>query len=251
MKKLFLTAFCGLGALGGLCLAPQAAAQTTIYADNFTGSSSDPLDGTTPGTESGTLGGSSSVAWSAKSDFNADGSIGNGYNSDGSAALPFVPQAGEIYTLSTTLDTTAGGWLAVGFEDSDSTNQTFYSSNGGSAWMLQGSGGAAYFPGPGTTGGVGVDSPAVATLSIVLDTTEPAWTESFFVDGTAVAGPLTPASNPTINYVALGELGPVAGTASNFSLTTAAVPEPSTWGALLSGFGLLASFQRFRRSRRA
>jgi hypothetical protein len=100
MKKLFLTAFCGLGALGGLCLAPQAAAQTTIYADNFTGSSSDPLDGTTPGTESGTLGGSSSVAWSAKSDFNADGSIGNGYNSDGSAALPFVPQAGEIYTLS-------------------------------------------------------------------------------------------------------------------------------------------------------
>jgi hypothetical protein len=109
MKKSFHTAFLGLSVLGALWLAPQAGATTTIYADNFPGSSSNPLNGTTPATESGMLGGTSGIAWNAATGgfFNADGSVNTSAGS-GSADLPFTPQSGEIYTLSATVNDTAG-----------------------------------------------------------------------------------------------------------------------------------------------
>jgi hypothetical protein len=41
--------------------------------------------------------------------------------------------------------------------------------------------------------------------------------------------------------------GPTADTAT--VMTIASVPEPSTWAAILGGFGILGAVQRFRRQR--
>ena len=79
-------------------------------------------------------------------------------------------------------------------------------------------------------------------VSIVLNTTAASWTFQVFNNNSSVGPVVTLASNPSIVGVALGDSGnPMAnGTVSNFSLTTTAVPDPSSMGLVAaSGFALL------------
>jgi len=101
--------------------AMQAAAQTTIYSDNFVGSSSTSLNGAAVqnsplGPENWTL--NNTTAYSA---WNADGSVVNGGSAtasqnESSILLPFTPVAGNVYTLKGTVNVTSSStWMGLGF----------------------------------------------------------------------------------------------------------------------------------------
>lgn len=234
MKKALRFAFLVLSASGPLCVGPRAVADTTIYADAFPGSSSNPLNGTTPATESGTFGGSAGTPWSAASNFNAAGGV-QPSGTFVSAYLPFAPQAGNIYTLSADLNTTSGGsnWIGLNFFDLNDGSQD--------VWMLlsaqRGVATGAFYPGDG--GVFGYDQPnGTVTLSMVLDTTGANWTETFFANGISVGGPMTPSVQPGIDAVGLYQYNNGAGTAGNFTLTRA-VPEPGSAALLTLGAGAL------------
>ena len=91
-------------------------------------------------------------------------------------------------------------------------------------------------------------------MKLVLDTTNPQWTVSEYVDG-VWAEQYTYTGNPTATGIGIGAYACNLDDASiTFGPTTltdevAAVPEPSTWAMMMLGFagvGLLS----YRRSRR-
>ena len=228
----------GLALLGAISGKASAA---TIYADNFTGSSTTNLDGTTPAIDNypGT------PAWSANTSiFKDDGSVISSGTS-GSAALPFVPAAGNIYTLTTIINTTAGGsdWIALGFEQSANTGNPFNSANNGYGTLLvratRGTGQGQTFAGPQTNNSANVDTPTGAdTVSVVLDTTGAAYKVTWFENGSQVNS-FTYTTNPTIGFASISKINTALGTVSSFSLTS--TPEPAGLGLLSLGcLGLLA-----------
>ena len=84
------------GVVAAISAGPVRAA--TIYFDPLTGSSANNLNGTTPPTDNYT-GTAGPHTWSASTIFKADGSVTTS-GSSGSAALPFTPTAGNVYTLT-------------------------------------------------------------------------------------------------------------------------------------------------------
>ncbi|MCH7227087.1 PEP-CTERM sorting domain-containing protein [Haloferula sp. A504] len=265
-----------LATLAGLALATSPATSTTLFFDDFGGSSGTNLNGTPPPTTTG------GETWTAGTTYKADGSFGTARST---ATLSFTPVDGFVYTLEASigsLASTNNNWLGFGFAYGESTlnssNSRFISNNvnpapttigdgsvTGVAWMFARGSGAtqaneAYLGsdptvssgnsgiadgGPwsaaGTTFGGNLD------MRIVLDTTGGTgnWTATWFADTGSgfveVRGEETLLTE-TINSVgfAVTDLG--SGQINSFSLTQ--VPEPST--ALLGGIGLLALFRRRR-----
>lgn len=207
--------FCLGFALSGLIAQPAAATETIIYADDFSGAPGSLLNGTTLDTRSGTFGGSASATWSADSGFKADGSVFDGAPFVDEANLPFVPQAGSIYTLSAGMDTIVGGasYIGLGFGDAGTIRRNWIllrdarPGNRGqyqAIWLSNGS----FFVPAGTV-----------TLSVVLDTTETVWGLEYFADGVSVSGRIVFENNPPITKIGFAHRRGAAGTVANFSLT--------------------------------
>ena len=262
-----------LAAVACIGLAGTAWASTVIYQDNFSGSSSTPLNGAAPKTDNG-----SSTTWTATTNGTNSSFYDNGSASETSATgalgyLNFTPASGNVYTLSATLslptssaDTTSGetnwNWFAVGYASSVDTSSGATFNSGSSpnpyAWVevyapvdnlgFAGEG----FEGPNSsTPAQAFSTPSgqsdtAQQISIVLDTGPATWTYQFFDDSTAVSSVESFSSNPAITAVGLCLQGspnwssPVTGNVSNFSLTSSPVPEPATLGLMvLGGMGLL------------
>jgi PEP-CTERM motif-containing protein len=240
-------------AAGGIALPSQAV--TTIYYDDFSGSSGTDLAGTAPdirpGSETWALGSGDSAIPAQR--WKADGSVlGSSSGGGGTTGLlPFTPSAGNIYELSVLINPTttdgSGDWLALGFLSPSGFPD--------SPWMFKrgDSGSPAYdtttFLGPSTSGGLvtGVPSgsqPSPTDFRIVLDTTPALWTVEWFIDGSSVRT-ATYASNPSITNVGLFRFESAAGSVDNFRLTQ--VPEPGSLALLGLGLGLLAAHRRARR----
>jgi len=231
-----------------LAAVPANAATVLLYSDDFSGSSANPLDGTTPDTTTGTN------TWIAHENWKADGSIAaTSSGQDHNAFLAFTPTSGFIYTLSATLPQPSGSsgsgrWAAIGFTNATlgattASNAFWDGANAATAWMLyRDSNNIAAFAGPGTAGGSGnIAYSGTRTMTVVLDTTAAQWKVEWFVDATSIHE-WTYTTNPTISYVGLGRANGVGADFSSFSLT--AIPEPSA--ALLGGLGLLALLRRRR-----
>lgn len=230
---------CVLAALG-LVLAGQASASILLYSDDFSGSATDPLHGTTPTTTIGTN------TWNAATGWRADGTNPSSNTGGQSAFLPFSPSAGFVYTLTATLDQPTGNtWAALGFVDQGIATDAFNAAtNNPAPWMLyRTNGNVDALSGPGTTGVRSFDIPYTGpqTFTIELDTTGPQWTVEWFVGADSIFQ-ATYATNPTINFVGIGRVNSSANF-SSFTLTM--TPEPST--ALLGAMGMLTLLLRRRR----
>ena len=237
-----------LAALAGLALAAGSAQAATIYSETF----NDPtgtikLNGTEPDDTTG------ATKWAASTNWNKDGSVDASAANDDNAFLAFTPVAGQIYTLTATLNQPTGdSWAAIGFTENADTTTTgdsdFWRNTPAATapWVLYraADGNVDSFLGPLTGGTLDEGNhPGGITMSIVLNTEAAAWTAEWFVGASSVRSE-TFGSNPTgINYVGLGREGGTDVTFSNFSLTS--VPEPST--TALIGLGGLALILRRRK----
>ena len=195
----------------------------TIFFDALNGSGA--LTGRAPTTRPGT------ETWTSATAFTADGAIANGGNCG--AYLPFTPVAGNRYVLSADMNVTGTGqnWIALGFTAANTTTVWYSSPNNGAPWMLlrgdRGTGQGQDFQGPVTAGAAAFDAPTnVVNLRILLDTTPTLWTVQWFTNGVSVRGPVAYSSNPTINYVGVGQNGQV-GTVHNLTLTRELFYNPS------------------------
>jgi hypothetical protein len=255
--------------LATAALAPLARA-ATIYQDNFDGAAQADLHGTTPDVGAAT--------WSAHTAFDANGAITPVANGSG-AWLPFVPAAGQSYTLSTSFRAIAGNanWFALGFAEAIPANSQLTSNDNrfigsanvgaavGKAWMLvrgsnsanpnqtlRGDGvngtfaaGTLSFVGGPTNGG-DVD------LRIILDATGGAGTfkATFLAKRPVDASYTDVGGGPlALNAEDIGAVGVVfsntgvTGSVAGFSLTS--VPEPAAMS--LASLAVAAAIQARRR----
>jgi hypothetical protein len=260
-----------------------------IYQDNFSGGSAGTtlasnsssltatgLDGGSVATWSVTAG-STDATWlySGSNSVNITSPNGTGARDTGlitAAYLPFVPQAGFIYTLQSTIQSPAAGtdnhWNGLSFISS------LNAGNGGAEALSNDSptGLVIVRDGNGTTtnfgtgqtvdqidifqaaaGGTGGDTAynipggigTAVTITEILNTTGASNTLTWQINGTSVAT-TTLSGNPAINYVAFGDDTAPSGTVSAFSLT--AVPEPTVAGLFVLS-GMVLGFRRRHRSR--
>jgi hypothetical protein len=203
-----------------------------IYEQTFTGGTGS-LAGSTPTVENYV----GDNVWTAGDGgaINLNGSIQGG----GTMVLPFVPEAGMVYTLTTTLNRTGGGsWVGVGFFTTNAVYGFFPDkpmglSTDGNEWQL--------WPQGSNTAKINND------LVVKLDTTTPFWSISTFQAGSSVASSFYQytVANPVINFVGITSETSL-GTISAFQLT--AIPEPSSVTAL-AGLGAIGLVM-FRRRRR-
>ena len=91
-KVASLVAVCAAGVFGGV----GSASAATIYSDDFSGSSSTDLNGTTPDVST-TL-----AKWVAASSVKADGSFGT-TDTDYTATLAFTPEDNKTYALEASI----------------------------------------------------------------------------------------------------------------------------------------------------
>lgn len=271
MQKMMTKAM--LTTLGlALCSAAPALGETVLFQDDFSGLSTDALDGTTPDVTQGT------TAWSATTHYAANGSITAAttgttrfaYLSMGGLIDDSRGTANAIYTLSASLDVEFGAtntqWEALGFWTLDTPGNNFASFTpgtpnipaSGTAWMLRrGNADIRVFNGLGTSNTVSEntatpnDVAGAVDLQIILDLSDWNGTDNFG----SVTYNAKLSSTGTYTQVATGELveanssfravglggGGVGATVSSFQLTQ--VPEPSSL-ALLGLGGLLIARRR-------
>ncbi len=273
--------------LTALGLTASAVTASNIIYQDFTGAGN-------PSSTIGTLNGKTPVidnytgspTWSAGGAWADSGYSNNSANINGtgpqniSAYLPFVPTAGNVYTLSAVMDpyiTSASSgygtsqsneWLGIGFlpstysSDSGNLNNTntvgFNSTTptGASPWMVARSSAGTVighvhetdgYGGVGATNGQVYNPPTIGaplTETIVLNTQAAAWTTTFFVNGVNIGSTYTFSSgNPSIAYVGM-ENAVIDGTISDFTLST---PEPASLGLL--GLGGVAGLLLLKRRR--
>ncbi|MGC9261218.1 MAG: PEP-CTERM sorting domain-containing protein, partial [Phycisphaerae bacterium] len=230
-----------VAAVVGLAGAASASA-VTIYADNFTGSASAPLAGTSPSTDL------TSATWSG-SGWYANGAT-NGVDTSNTANLAYLPISvsdGNVYTISAVLDPNAGtngDWFAIGF----STPGGIWGGGPGPAILLGNTGTAKGYAVGVTTGAYNNSAsnntfPLDKLAQVSLDTTSSNWTATYSYDGTTIAtytytGASGTYPNPAGSDVAFIYSYGQPGSVSDFSVTGPAVPEPATLG--LTGVGGIA-----------
>jgi hypothetical protein len=197
-----------------------------IYSHNFSGDAATELNNQM-------LEAPATVAWSSDR-WMADGSIVGEYLTFRNAFIPFVPESGKIYTLSLDVNVTAGNedWFALGFTAGNNTTIDFYSGNINAApWVLerdQGSDRTIPFLGPALN-----DSSAYNTadglknLKIVLSTIGSQWKATWYVNDVVLRPTKTYTTNPTINYIGIGQCLSAAGTIDNLKLEDT-TPPPGT-----------------------
>ncbi len=190
---------------------------TILYQDGFTGSSAQPLNGTSPPTD---IGGGK---WTAGSGWRANGATAGGHGFQ-TALLPFKPVGGKIYAVSATLNARArgGNWLAVGF-----CGPTGFFKGVGPWMLLSGNGGIQIFSGPGTLHGTAAHGTfrGPQHLEVLLNTRGHRWTAQWFDNGhpLEIPGGATPADTTysyTHNPMKIATVGigtnDEPGTAKNF-----------------------------------
>ena len=184
-KAFLLLALC---AIAGICSA------AIIYQDNFDGAAGVDLHGRTPNVAP------PGVTWVAGSDFDADGTVVYTLGGLGDCAfLPFVPKNGYVYTFSAMIDTrpsplrsnNPNDWIAMGFSRVINDPSVRFYAMGSDAdtvyWMMSRTNLAVAnnfdqnFIGTGTNGGnTTVSSLSANNLKVVLNTTAPVWTVSWY-----------------------------------------------------------------------
>lgn len=226
--------------LSSLMLATAATQAQVIYSNYFIGKPATTIDQTPPDvayTYGGCLG---TARWNtatapASTLMLQNGTLAVGQNS---TLLPFTPEPNRVYHLIGTLSLPAnsGNWIGLGFSPSNPVNggaPTRLTDLGGSGWMLvrTTSGGPEQgFAGPGTGNQVFSSDIILAgtastnVLEVDLDTTAPAWTVAFFINGVQQGSTFTYATNPTIGAVGVTQNG---GTGAWLSWSLQAVlPQP-------------------------
>ncbi len=203
--------------------------------------------------------------WQSSTNYSANGAINDTVG--GSALLAFTPVAGNVYTLSVTVNVGAanatGAAICLGFTNKNDavwntatvgTGTAYRFPNaapGGSVpgiayqWAINGT--QQYLKGPaGTSVGGSVVVGTSFVQKTVLDTTDANWVVSFYLNDVFQYTYADTAGNPvlsTIDSVGISNFGGrTAGSVDNFLLTQ--VPEPSA--ALLGGIGVLALLRRRR-----
>jgi hypothetical protein len=154
------------------------------------------------------------------------------------AFLPFVPQAGHLYSLSANIDCTSGSWIALGFANGTNASATWQNTgstnNTPVGWELArvDNGGACQtFVGTGTAGSTTAALAPTGGLhnyQVLLDTrptNASAWTFTFLMDSNNVAGPTAfGGSGPTISSVGLGSYQGSVGVVQTFLLQAETAP---------------------------
>jgi hypothetical protein len=129
--------------------------------------------------------------------------------------------------------------------------ETFVAAAQGAPWMLSHGWGNQVdtFAGPGTNnavadGGYSYDRSEYNTFTIVLDTTEPMWSVSFYVNGQATGSSYSYSVNPNITHIGIGNEYYTFDNAYQVdSITLSAVPEPGAV-ALVTGGLFMLTFRR-------
>jgi hypothetical protein len=173
----------------------------TLYYDDFSGDGTSALNGMIPDVGLN--------EWSASEGWTDDGQIG-GFKLGG--FLPFIPEAGNRYVLSGTLNSTStSGWVAIGFSSALTTSGAISQSPmNGTGWFYQGAnGGGETFMGPGTGGGSSYTStPGPTDFMTVLDTRSEKWTVEWLLAPAgdplvSIRGPEAWTTNPDIKCIML------------------------------------------------
>jgi hypothetical protein len=197
--------YCILAALaaGVFGFVKTSSALNTIYEENFLGSSANNLNGSTVDVDNS---GGFNTTWLAYSGYKQNGLLPTASVAQG-AWLPFIPTAGNTYTLTASLTGVGVGqstadvaWWALGFAKALPTNAESAAGNRfieaptlGRGWMLfrpnnPGTNANQVQIGSATTG-TGTTIPWTAgtptgggdvDMQIVLDTTAATWTGSFY-----------------------------------------------------------------------
>jgi hypothetical protein len=198
----------------------------TIYEDNFSYVTNS-INGVLPDTVGG-------LPWVANPQWGSNGGeAAVNTTTPANAYLPFIPQPGNVYTLSANVDCTSGSWIALGFANGTDVIDAWQSASSPVGWSL-----ARFdysgqqnqvFMGPGTAGGAAtgdfINGAGQNTYTTILDTrpaNPSAWTFTFQFDGTTVVGPTAfGGSGPAISTVGFGEYNGSVGNVANFTLAAA------------------------------
>jgi hypothetical protein len=230
-----------------LVVVPAIASANVIVSDSFNRNTT--FDGSAPDTPQ-----TPGDTWTAPSASNGyatsttgggELSVSSAYAYYSTAAVPFTPTAGNVYTLSFT-ETTASdsdGWIGIGFLPGTSTSidttRQILGNSGNPAILITGQGGIIFFINGVVTGTSATANVAGTPNSVqVILTTAAQDTVDFLVNGTNVESYTYTSGNPTIQSVGV-TVDTQSGTISDFQVSTPA-PEPACAAVLSVGaLGLL------------
>jgi hypothetical protein len=192
-----------------------------LYSNEFNGSSLLSIAGFA-NTAANVLVGGTNTTWVDALGTNDSGSLlGSGVSATtlgDSWLLPFTPHSGYVYTLNGVVtfwgNPASSAWVGLGFAQTIPTNATggrFTDAPVGYDWeiLTESSGNVQTLTGPGgsgqivSTGGFTGNSPATHTAQVVLDTTGPLWTDTWYVDGVQMGQSYTYSANPPIGAVGI------------------------------------------------
>jgi len=233
-----------------LALGVVQAKAEVIYSDNFGGTGTNSLNGTTPDI---TTGGETWAAGNTFDSFNADGTLnvagGSNNANDNNATLAFTPEVGKVYTFSADIAMTSTGWLGLGFVGGDSGANDFATKTGaapGQFWMLTRTADVMQaWKGPGATTALTLSSPPTissgVTTSYVM-TLDASDSDNVLLSINIAGGALELDEYNAGTLAGLGiagvgfsaDKGNAGGTIESFELSV--VPEPATLG-LVATFG--------------
>lgn len=242
-----------LMAVTAVALLAGAANAGVLFSDDFSGSSSTNLHGTTPDVTTG------GETWVATDNYKADGSFTSA--APATMTLAFTPVDGLVYTLDAQIEDLGGSqWAQFGFGNGQPTNDKW----SGRAWdLLRVASDTSHPHATVQSGFAGLtDWSSLGQLRyaddldarIVLDTMGGTgnWTATYYAKA-GNDGTYTEVGSATLTDEAIDSVGvstynvPNEGKLNSFSLSLAEVPEPATLGLLLMG-GAGVLFHRRRRN---